>query len=306
MNIQNPEELLTGEFMRKQDCPPLLDENDPAPITLHKGESALVFTGPHNGKAVPACLPPALGMDEEWFQNAHEASDLYMAELFGQMRKRFTEASFLSGNYSRLVCDLNRHPDYATTPESSEHKSLKIPANQSDCCCLQEKARRFKALHDPYHDAKHNLISEVRAKHKGIILLDMHSFTPIWKGEPREVELGTIRAEKTPLSRTLEAYLKDQNEYYFISGEPYKAAIRPESAANMVKDRNDLQYLGIEIRSDLIDTPEKREKMCDFLQDCVKHLEAHPDIDNIMANRSTARDIEKQPNTQADFGTWSV
>ncbi len=305
MNIQNPE-ILTDEFMSKQDCPPLLDEYDPAPITMHKGESALIFTGPHNGKIIPECLPSSLGMEDEWFQNAHEASDLYMAELFEQMQDRFTQASFLAGNYSRLVCDLNRQPDYSVTLQSSEHDHMLIPENQPECCCQQEQLRRITALHNPYHDAKFELVSEVRKKHAGVIMLDMHSFTPTWQGTPREVEIGTIRAEKTPLSRALESYLKEQDQYKFISGEPYRVAERPESAANMVKDRNDLQYLGIEIRSDLIDTAEKREKICAFLQDCVRHLENHPDINNIIAKRSGAVETSTSAETTITTDTWSI
>lgn len=301
------EETLSDTFMIKQDCPPLLSDNDPAPLTLREGNSALVFTGPHNGKLIPETLPTALGMDTEWFEAAHEASDLHMDALFDQMAERFPEASFLAGNYSRLVCDLNRQPDYSVSRQSSEHEHVLIPENQPECCCQQERLRRIKALHDPYHDEKHALISRVRQTHEGgVIALDMHSFTPEWQGEQRDVELGTIRAEKTPLSRALERYLKEQTDYNFVSGEPYRVAERPESAANMVTDNIDLQYIGIEIRSDLIDTPEKREKMCDFLQACVKHLEAQPDIQNIMAKRSAAEGIEKRPASDTAIDTWSI
>lgn len=296
---------LTENFTMRQDCPPLLSANDPAPITLREGKSALVFTGPHNGKLTPEALSDSLGMDESWFKGAHEATDLHMQELFDQMEDRFPEANFLAGNYSRLVCDLNRQPDYSVTRKSSEHDHMLIPENQPECCCQQEQLRRIKALHDPYHDTKHQLVSKIRKTHGGIIMLDMHSFTPTWKGENREVEIGTIRAEKTPLSRALEAHLKEQDEFRFISGEPYRVADRKESAANMVKNRNDLQYLGIEIRSDLIDTPEKRDKMCDFLQKCVQHLEAHPDLQNIMTTRSAAKGIPTQPLEDATE-TWSI
>ena len=60
----------------------LLTENDPAPYAIHKGKSPVLFTGPHNGHAVPKALPACMDTEKEWFNKAHEAVDLHVAELF--------------------------------------------------------------------------------------------------------------------------------------------------------------------------------------------------------------------------------
>ncbi len=283
-------------------CPPLLNAKDPAPITQKAGKSALLFTGPHNGKAVPHCLSPCLGTCKEWFKTAHEASDVHMDEMFEHLQTHFTDANFLAGCYSRLVCDLNALPDYAVRDRSSEHDHLKIPQNQPECCCMSERLRRLEAIYTPYHDAKKALVNTIRKTHGHILVLDMHSFSPTWRGNAREVEIGTIRSEKTPLSRAFEEFLKTQNEYRFISGQPYRVAERPSNAAPMVTESLDLQYLGIEIRSDLIDTPEKREEITVFLEKCITHLMTHPQKDDITKNRSLTLETTPQPANIS----WSI
>lgn len=283
-------------------CPPLLTEKDPPPFSVTHGSSPLIFTGPHNGKAVPQSLTCSLGMGKSWFQTAHEASDLFMKELFEDMRPDFTEATFLEAEYSRLVCDLNRQPDYAVMRQSSENKNLLIPENQPECCCRAETQRRLKALHEPYHDTKNQIIETVRQDHGGAIVLDMHSFSPTWKGKQRAVEIGTIRCEKTPLSYALEEFWRNQSYYLFISGEPYRVASRPTNIAPLITESADLQYVGIEIRSDLIDRPEKRKKMVEFLKLCTMHLLNHSDLNKISDRRSNV--IKTKPEIVNT--SWSI
>lgn len=281
---------INTEFEEKRGLTSLLKANDPPPFSLKTGESILAFTGPHNGLAVPKALPDCLGMEHTWFDKAHEAQDLHMESLFDHMQQRFPDASFIAGNYSRLVTDLNREPNNTVAYNSSEYDNLIINANQSDLCCEEEEKRRLQEIYYPYHNAKTQLFSQIREMHQGVIALDMHSFSPTWQGQDRKPEIGTIRTEKTPLSRALESFLREQDEYRFISGEPYRAAEHPINASRMISQRNDIQYLGLEIRNDLINTPEKREKMCNFLEKCVEHLNVHPDYDAIIANRSEISD----------------
>lgn len=280
---------------------PFLKETDPAPYTLRRGDSLVLFTGPHNGRAVPKCLCPSLDTCPEWFSRAHEAVDLNMSELFDVLYNEIPNASYIAGNYSRLVYDLNAKPDYAIRSRSCENENHVIPPNLPNNCTLDDRQRRMKAVYDPYHDAKSDLIKNIRAQHNGqILVLDMHSFTPTWRGQKRDVEIGTIRSEKTHLSRTLEDYLRGQSEYRFISGEPYRVADRPSNAAPDISEKNKLQYLGIEIRYDLIDNMDKRLKMADFIKESVEYLLSHPDKDKILAVRQP-----EQPK-EITYDTWSV
>ncbi len=275
----------------------LLNSDDPAPVALSQGKGAVLYTGPHNGVAIPSCLAPCLGTDPIWFNRAHEACDLHMDSLFAQLCDTAIEASYLAGNYSRLVCDLNTIPDYAITLNSSEYKNIIIPENQSDACCPNQKSMRLREIYHPYHRAKENLIKQIRAQHDGALVLDLHSFTPVYQGEKRDVEISTIRCESTPFSRCLETFFKQyQSDYHFVSGKPYKVAERPSNAAPLISATNDLQYLGLEIRSDMIDTPEKQDKMVCFINKAMNYvLECTQNNSKISATRSNALNVHSAP-----------
>ena len=266
--------------------PKLLQKHDPDPVTLVENTGHIIFSGPHNGCAIPSSLMPCLGTDQKWFCKAHEAVDLHMDKLFQALIDKLDDVTFLSGNYSRLISDLNAMPDYTITPHSTEYHDIKIPQNQPDQCCAKQHVRRLDEIYWPYHNEKTRLINQKRENHGGVIVLDLHSFTPTWVGKQRRVEFGTIRCEKTPLSRALEEFLKEQSDYLFISGEPYRVADRPSNAAPLITKNNDIQYLGLEIRNDLIATDQGIEDMVDFLQRCLAYLKSHKNYSEIIRKRS--------------------
>ncbi|MGH1402927.1 MAG: N-formylglutamate amidohydrolase [Alphaproteobacteria bacterium] len=289
--------MITPDFKMNAHTTQLLNDRDPAPITSSQGQNAILYTGPHNGAAIPACLTPCLGTDPIWFNRAHEARDLHMSGLFEKLCSTATDASYLAGNYSRLVCDLNTIPDYAITRNSSEHKDLLIPANQSDTCCPNQKSMRLQEIYHPYHNTKEQMITQIRSQNGGALVLDLHSFTPVYQGEQRDVEISTIRCEKTPFSHCLEEFFKHhQSEYHFVSGKPYKVAQRPSNAAPLISAINDLQYLGLEIRNDVIDTPEKQERMISFINRAMDYvLNCAQQDPQIIAKRSKALNISEAP-----------
>lgn len=295
--------MLSTEFeMKNQDR--LLRDSDPAPFTAIEGKNLVLYTGPHNGLAVPQRLDQCLGTPDEWFTGAHESHDLYMAELFEDLIARDQNSGYLAGNYSRLVCDLNRRVDYCIWPNSSENEAFLIPANQPANCCKGQETRRKEEIYHPYHLQKRKMIEDIRKKHGGVIVLDLHSFTKDHKGECREgVEISTIRKESSPFSRALENFFKHhQNEFKYVSGKPYKVADRPNNAAHSITNQMDLQYLGLEIRNDLLDTAEKRATMAAFICTAMNHVRARiPNDPDIIQNRSIVIAEEEQiPFTYLD------
>ena len=99
-----------------------------------------------------------------------------------------------------------------------------------------------------------------------------------------DVGISTIRCEKTPFSEAFEDFLrKEDAPYHFVSGKPYKVAERPNNVAHDIQSRNKVQYLGVEIRSDLIDTPKKRTDMARYIGEGINHVLSQPNIQEIMA-----------------------
>ncbi len=270
----------------EQQTKTILSQNDPAPVTIINNTGNIIISSPHNGMAVPACLRPYLGTKEEWFNHAHEAMDLHIDELFIELIDRLENVSFIAGNYSRLVCDLNSLPNHAITDHSTEFKNLIIPDNQPDNCCAQQQSQRLKEIYWPYHQKKKILIEEKRKAHGGVIVLDIHSFSPTWEQKNRNVELGTIRCEKTPFSRAFEAYLRSQGDFKFVSGEPYRVEDMPTNAAPLITEKNNLQYLGLEVRNDLIADSKGLNKIATLIENGINHILSHTDINNISKRRN--------------------
>ncbi len=283
----------------------ILSKNDPDPVTVINNTGNIIITSPHNGCAVPKCLKPYLGTNKTWFNQAHEAMDLHIDKLFIALSNRLNEVSFISGNYSRLVCDLNALPDYSIKNYSSEYRHIEISENCPKICCAKQKISRLNEIYWPYHDKKKQLIEDKREIHGGVIVLDIHSFSPTWEQKNRNVEIGTIRCEKTPLSRAFEKFLREeQSDFTFVSGEPYRVEDIPTNAAPMITDRNDLQYLGLEIRNDLILNESGILKITALIENAINHITSHTDIDNISMNRSSAMPQNtKQPTAPS---SWSI
>jgi len=249
----------------------------PEPVTIVNRDSPVIFSGPHNGIAVLDDPANPLGMPREWFEKAHEATDLNMQALFDDMIPRFPNASFIWGNYSRLVADLNRMPGCAIACESSEWEDLLIPGNTPENLTDQERERRMKTVYWPYHEALTKLVDEKRHKFGGVVLVDLHSFSPSWQGLSRDVDVGLLTLNQThPLASMSAEYVRERSGYRYKPGEPYFLPARLDvTAAPLLEERNRTGYLGFEIRNDLIAAPEGREQFCGFFERYLKFLEAH-------------------------------
>lgn len=265
-------------------APRLLTENDPSPITLQEGSSHVIFTGPHNGIAVPEHCDDHLGFDPQWFRTAHQSHDLHIQKVFDALQIIMPDASYLYGNYSRLVCDLNIVPEYAI-PRTLTEVGKEIQPNHPTRCCDNKASSRMQDIYWPYHNALEDLVTRKRRQHGGIIVLDLHSFTPTWQNDKRPVEIGTIRPHKTPFSIAYEQFLRHNSHgYSFISGQPYRLqphcdkhgnvhAGRTQNAAFMTAKTLDLQWLGLEIRNDLIATDDGVLDITRMIADSIAHIQ---------------------------------
>jgi predicted N-formylglutamate amidohydrolase len=103
----------------------------------------------------------------------------------------------------------------------------------------------------------------------------MHSFTPIWQGEPRHVGIGTLKPEKTVLTNKVEAFLEREFQDMFVPDQPYNLSISPHremDAGHLIAERNNLEYFGLEIRNDLLSTPTQLKIMAEKLIKLAKTL----------------------------------
>jgi predicted N-formylglutamate amidohydrolase len=240
----------------------LLKPHEPEVFSVHQGAGSVVLTGPHNGFYVPENLYKnglPLGLDSFWFdpndaRRRHEACDWGMKELFEAINTLAPDITTVVSNYSRLVVDKNRNIENMITPSSSETCE---PLIGNIGITDTEFQQRLAEIYQPFHDAVDHSIQETRARHQEILFLDLHSFSPIWNEIPRAVGVGTLTMNHDDFSAAVERALCDQFGDMFHADEPYDLSIHPfrhTNAGAQISERNNIPYVGIEIRNDLIQT----------------------------------------------------
>jgi predicted N-formylglutamate amidohydrolase len=232
----------------------------PVEITGATGAAPIVLVCEHAACEIPAELD-GLGLDDA-ARRAHVAWDIGAAALARRLSERL-EAPLVSGGVSRLVYDCNRPfsaPD--CIPEKSE--LFVIPGNRD----LDAAARqaRHESIHDPFHRAlAETCSSQTRRCGQPITLITVHSFTPVFMGVHRDVEIGFLHHDDPTLAEAALAAEAVQGVYRTALNQPYAASDRVTYTLARHGEIEGRRAVMIEVRNDLIETDEAAERMGDHL-----------------------------------------
>ena len=163
---------------------------------------------------------------------------------------------------SRLIYDCNRAPDMpGAMPLRSEVHD--IPGNSA--ITPQERLARTQAVYLPFHDALHGLIAQRIALGLRPVIVTMHSFTPVYFGKQRRVEFGVIHDADPALAVAIHAAAMKSTRLHTELNAPYSAADDVTHTLRLHATPYGLQNAMLEIRNDLIATPEAEAAMADTL-----------------------------------------
>ncbi|SNS30077.1 Predicted N-formylglutamate amidohydrolase [[Luteovulum] sphaeroides subsp. megalophilum] len=230
----------------------------PAILENASARSRFLLVCEHASHAIPGRWGD-LGLPEE-LRQAHIAWDPGALGLSRGLARRL-DAGLVHAPVSRLVYDCNRAPDQpgAMAERSEMHE---IPGNRR--LSPEERATRTAAIYAPFHaDLRAEI---VRRLAQGVppVLVTIHSFTPVWHGKPRAVEFGIIHDHDPALAL---AVLEESRDSGLVCGlnEPYSAADDVTHTLRLQALPYGLANVMLEIRNDLIATPEAEEAMADRL-----------------------------------------
>jgi predicted N-formylglutamate amidohydrolase len=252
----------------------LLASDEPSPVCVLRpdGASDFMLAADHAGKLIPRALG-TLGLDEVE-RGRHIAWDIGIAGVTERMAALMDAASVLQ-TYSRLVIDCNRAPGHPTSiPLVSE--LTRIPGNEG----LADTARaaRKRAIFDPYHAAITGLLDARKTAGRRTILVAMHSFTPVFKGVARRVEVGVLYHHETRLSRVMLDLLRAEGDIVVGANEPYAITDDSDYTVPVHGEGRGLEHVEIEVRQDLIADPTGQaawaERMARLLAEADKRLSA--------------------------------
>lgn len=217
------------------------------------GRAPLLLVCEHASLAIPDELDE-LGLSPE-ARRSHIAWDIGARDVALSLAERM-DAPLVSGALSRLVYDCNRPPEAGDAiPERSE--AFEVPGNRA----LDETARaeRVARVHDPFH-ASVEAAAEGRAA-----LITIHSFTPVFHGARRAVEIGFLFHSEGRLAEAAMSAEAARGRYHAALNEPYAPSDGVTYTLQRHGEDKGLPALMVEIRNDLIDAPEAAMAMAEHL-----------------------------------------
>lgn len=240
---------------------PLLGTADPAAAQLFNadGRSPFLITGDHAGNAIPHLLG-TLGLNEA-DHSRHIAWDIGVRDL-GMALAKALDAPFIFQPYSRLVIDCNRDPDHAEAAPANVDRSP-VPGNTM--LTADERSARVAAIHAPYHDRIAGELKIRAAEARPTIFLALHSFTPELAGKARPWHVGILHdAGDTRFAKALLGTLGARPDLVVGNNEPYRMDATDYSVPRHAYSGG-LPYAEIEVRQDLLTSPESVAHWCEIL-----------------------------------------
>jgi predicted N-formylglutamate amidohydrolase len=237
----------------------LLEPDEPSPVRVlrERGTSDFVLTADHAGNAIPRRLG-TLGVAVQAIQR-HIGWDIGIAGVTERMSETLDATAVLQ-TYSRLVIDCNRDPSWPSAmPEISEF--TEIPGNRG--LAEADRDARAAAIFHPYHDRIAGLLDTRIAAGRRTILIAMHSFTPVFKGEPRGMEVGVLYYRRTTLASVMLDLLRAEGDVTVGENAPYALTEDSDYSIPRHGERRGLNHVEIEIRQDLIASPEGQAHWAD-------------------------------------------
>ena len=192
---------------------------------------------------------------------AHIAWDPGALDLARALALRL-EAVLVHAPVSRLIYDCNRAPDMAgAMPLRSEVYT--IPGNAA--ISAQERLARTQAVYLPWVQGLQRVIAERIALGLRPAVVTVHSFTPVYHGVARAVEFGVIHDADDALARAVVAVAAQETRLNVQLNAPYSAADQVTHSLRLHATPYGLPNVMLELRNDLIATPEQVSDMADQL-----------------------------------------
>ena len=202
----------------------------------------ILLIADHASAHVPADID--LGIDSALLAN-HIAIDIGVAEVAALLVEGGAVDAAILGAVSRLVVDCNRDEDApGVLPIASDGHA--VPGNALDDAAREARLARFFR---PYHDH----IAATIAAHRPAMILSLHSFTPSLAAHPdqdRPWQVGVLYNEDERLAAAAIVALEAEG---LVVGDqqPYSGKLL-NATMNRHAEANDIPYVGIEMRQDLV------------------------------------------------------
>ncbi|CCQ72786.1 N-formylglutamate amidohydrolase [Magnetospira sp. QH-2] len=249
--------------------PPLFEVVNP------QGNASVLIVSDHNSNAIPASLN-SLGLHSDDLTR-HIAYDIGADGVVRGLARRLDAMAVMAG-YSRLLIDNNRAPgDPTAIPQISDQTG--IPGNQG--LSEQDMIERAEVFFHPYHHAISNGVDHLwRAGGKPPALFSIHTFTPTMNGEDRYWHIGVLWNRDPRLAVPLIDALRLEDDLHVGDNEPYSGKLTAYTI-DLHAGSAGLPNVAVEIRQDLVETPEGADAWADRLAKALGPILARDDLHRV-------------------------
>lgn len=244
----------------------IYNEHAPAPILL---------VCEHASNHTPAEFSQ-LGLDKAAL-TSHMAWDVGALALAKKLSDSLA-APLLHSTVSRLVYDCNRPPE-APDAIVEQGEAYAVPGNQQ--LSVSARQDRIKRYYRPFQEALAGWLEH----HQPHYLITVHSFTPIYFGKHREVDLGILHDADSRMAERMLACAEGKYPYVIRCNEPYAAE---DGVTHTLREHavpRGLDNVMLELKSTLLTDAEMLEQIANDL--CIM-LRCSLDIRNDLRQQETA------------------
>lgn len=224
--------------------------------SLSQAPSVLVLCE-HASNRIPAGLSD-LGLPLDALQShiAWDPGALPLAHLLAEG----LQAAEVWGGVSRLVYDCNRPPD-APSAMPARSEVYDIPGNAA--LTAEDRTQRVRSVYTPFCAAVQSMVAQ---HHRSLqLMVTVHSFTPMYHGQPREVEVGILHGRDDRFAAAMMGCAPVDTPWVIRLNEPYAATDGVAHSLDLHGLRNGLLNVMIEVRNDLLATPDQQQAVADLL-----------------------------------------
>lgn len=229
--------------------------SDPVQKVNADGASSIVLVCEHASRFIPKEFKN-LGLPEH-LRDSHVVWDPGALGVARRMSQRL-DAALVAGGVSRLVYDCNRPPE-AIDAMPAQSEVITIPGNIG--LTSPSRKARTQAFYAPFRDALAQQIDRTDAP----VIVTIHSFTPVYHGTARAVEIGVLHDEDTRLADAMLHTAAAHTQANVQRNQPYG----PDDGVTHTLREHAIEkgHLNVmlEVRNDLIRTEAAQTEMGDML-----------------------------------------
>ncbi len=230
----------------------LLGADEPGPVELLTVDPAYpaLLVCDHAANRIPASLN-GLGISPVDLKT-HFAIDIGAADVVRHLSGNLGLPAVLT-TYSRLVVDCNRAlTDPSAFPVCLEN--LPVPGNQT--LDHEERKARADSLYWPYHRVVSTCLNDLQVADRAPALIAIHSFTPMFDNFSRPWHIGVLWDKDPRLPLPLIDALRRIDGIVVGDNEPYSGRHPHDFTIDHHGEADGLAHVSVEIRQDLIETPD--------------------------------------------------